>query len=101
MICPQTKAECGHLAFCDITGKCMEQEVGTMDQVDAEVRRAISRAEPPPPPTLAEIERLKDELLEKAAFTPYAHPHHYKAAKEAEAKADAALMAAIRAYGRE
>jgi len=86
MICPQTKAKCKNLAFCDMTGKCLEHEADLLT---------------PPPPTLAEIERLKDELLEKAAFTPYAHPHHYKAAKEAEAKADAALMAAIRAYVQE
>ena len=84
------------MAFCDITGKCMEQEVGTMDQVDAEVRRAISRAEPPSPPTLADIERLVDEFGE-ATFDVT------RGSESAEAKiaAKAALMAAIRAYGRE
>ena len=91
MICPQTKAGCCHLAFCDITGKCIEQEVGTMDQVDAEVRRAISLAEPPPPPTLAEIERLMDALVDAAIYSDVPD------AQEARA----ALMAAIRAYGRE
>ena len=86
MICPQTKAECKNLAFCDMTGKCLEHEADLLT---------------PTPPTLAEIERLVDELLGKATFTPYAHPYHYRAAKDEEAAARAALMAAIRAYGRE
>ena len=26
MICPRTKAKCGYLAFCDVTGMCLDDE---------------------------------------------------------------------------
>jgi len=76
MICPQTKAKCKNLAFCDMTGKCLEHEADLLT---------------PPPPTLAEIERLVDALVDAAIYSDVPD------AQEARA----ALMAAIRAYGRE
>ena len=76
MICPQTKAKCKNLAFCDMTGKCLEHEADLLT---------------PPPPTLAEIERLVDALVDAAIYSDV---------PDAQA-ARAALMAAIRLYGRE
>lgn len=76
MICPQTKAECKNLAFCDMTGKCLEHEADLLT---------------PTPPTLAEIERLVDALVDAAIYSDV---------PDAQA-ARAALMAAIRLYGRE
>lgn len=76
MICPQTKAKCKNLAFCDMTGKCLEHEADLLT---------------PPPPTLAEIERLVDALVDAAIYSDV---------PDAQA-ARATLMAAIRAYGRE
>ena len=81
MICPQTKAKCKNLAFCDMTGKCLEHEADFLT---------------PRPPTLAEIERLVDESGE-ATFDVT------RGSESAEAKiaARAALMAAIRLYVQE
>ena len=76
MICPQTKAKCKNLAFCDMSGKCLEHEADLLT---------------PPPPILADIERLVDALVDAAIYSDVPD------AQEARA----ALMAAIRAYGRE
>lgn len=76
MICPQTKAECKNLAFCDMTGKCLEHEADLLT---------------PTPPTLAEIERLMDALVDAAIYSDVPD------AQEARA----ALMAAIRLYVQE
>ena len=46
MICPQTKAECKNLAFCDMTGKCLEHEADLLT---------------PPPPTLAELVSMRED----------------------------------------
>lgn len=126
MICPQTKAKCGHLAFCDITGKCMNYEVGLMDQVDAEVRATIAAVAPPnnhqpktelgkqlidlrakavadgmplepPKPTMAEIERLFDVAVGEAVVY---NEHRLVGLGPSKAiAARSALLAAIRAYG--
>ena len=76
MICPQTKAKCKNLAFCDMTGKCLEHEADLLT---------------PTPPTLAEIERLVDALVDAAIYSDVPD------AQEARA----ALMTAIRPYWRE
>jgi len=81
MICPQTKAKCKNLAFCDMTGKCLEHEADLLT---------------PPPPTLADIERLVDDLAQ--AGKDYAMD--YCDSKKIDA-AHAALMAAIRLYVQE
>lgn len=72
MICPQTKQECS-AKYCVRRNICF----------DKSFRASAKRA--PPPPTMAEIERLVDA--------------YGVAGGGAENKA--ALMAAIRAYGRE
>jgi hypothetical protein len=72
MICPQTKEYCDHY-FCKTDGCIM---------VDEKV---------PPPPTLAEIERLVDALVDAAIYSDVPD------AQEARA----ALMAAIRLYVQE
>lgn len=82
MICPQTKAECKNLAFCDMTGKCLEHEADLLT---------------PTPPTLAEIERLVN-TFEQQTINCYMHGLGNHAEWKA---ARATLMAAIRAYGRE
>jgi hypothetical protein len=76
MICPQTKAECKNLAFCDMTGKCLEHEADLLT---------------PTPPTLAEIERLMDALVDAAIYSDVPDAQEAKAA----------LMAAIRLYVQE
>ena len=74
MICPQTKAEC-NLRTCGMLRWCAK----------------TSRDPSPPPPTLAEIERLVDALVDAAIYSDV---------PDAQA-ARAALMAAIRLYVQE
>ena len=75
MICPQTKMECPYESNCSVV--CFRApEVSTAS---------------PPPPTLAEIERLMDELVDAAIYSDVPD------AQEARA----ALMAAIRLYVQE
>ena len=81
MICPQTKAKCKNLAFCDMTGKCLEHEADLLT---------------PTPPTLAEIERLI-KGISTAAIVDLRDSAYWSNLHAAEC----ALMAAIRAYGRE
>ena len=71
MICPQTKAECAH--------NCSAWMISCKEAVK------------PPPPTLAEIERLVDALVDAAIYSDV---------PDAQA-ARAALMAAIRLYVQE
>lgn len=112
MICPQTKQECVHLAFCDITGECMKQQCAAMDKTDADVRGVISDAEArnlerraaptpvgdfnlftsPPPPTMAEIERLVDAYKDAMLNFERDNCAHYRKKEEA---ARAVLLAAI------
>ena len=84
MICPQTKAECKNLAFCDMTGKCLEHEADLLT---------------PTPPTLAEMMRLMIDL-EDAAHDAAVYPNIPQCAASL-LQTRAALMAAIRLYGRE
>lgn len=81
MICPQTKAKCKNLAFCDMTGKCLEHEADLLT---------------PPPPTLAEIERLMHEH-ETKAISYYKYGANADEANLRQSRA--ALMAAIQKYG--
>ena len=84
MICPQTKAKCKNLAFCDMTGKCLEHEADLLT---------------PTPPTLAEMMRLMIDL-EDAAHDAAVYPNIPQCAASL-LQTRAALMAAIRLYGRE
>ena len=79
MICPRTNGNClcANAASCVLAGS-----VGFYDGV---------LATSPPPPTLAEIERLVDALVDAAIYSDVPDAQEAKAA----------LMAAIRAYGRE
>ena len=79
MICPRTKGNClcANAASCILAGS-----VGFYDGV---------LATSPPPPTLAEIERLVDALVDAAIYSDV---------PDAQA-AKAALMAAIRLYVQE
>ena len=84
MICPQTKAKCKNLAFCDMTGKCLEHEADLLT---------------PTPPTLAEMMRLMIDL-EDAAHDAAVYPNIPQCAASL-LQTRAALMAAIRLYVQE
>ena len=78
MICPQTKAECAH--------NCSAWMISCKEAVK------------PPPPTLAEIERLVESYGHATAmYNRYGIEPELKRMQITRA----ALMAAIRAYGRE
>ena len=92
MICPQTKQECGCQSLLTCTLSSRDPSRSCLDVVT-------------PPPTLAEIERLVDEV-EICVLTTYVArqqgtPEANIESKNAYLAARAALMAAIRAYGRE
>lgn len=85
MICPRTKGNCG----CNCAADCMLAPV-------AVAVGPFNLFTSPPPPTLAEIERLVDAYgSARAVVALYGH------SESALVAAKAALMAAIRLYGRD
>ena len=88
MICPRTKGNCG----CNSAADCMLAPV-------AVAVGPFNLFTSPPPPTLAEMMRLMIDL-EDAAHDAAVYPNIPQCAASL-LQTRAALMAAIRAYGRE